>query len=205
MLFGFQAGVLEVRKEGGSTVLSGRFPYGKVAVLSDGGRTGRPRKEVIAPQAFAYRVQDPTADIHLLVGHDYNMPLASKLTNTLTLQDTAEASTFDATISPEIMQTSYARDVLAQIAAGLSIGISPGFRIPPKRAVSVAETVTEEPVEPATGMFGALIRTVLEALLFEFSIVTVPAYKDSSVEERNWEPVLTNLSKPNGRSRRLLL
>lgn len=190
MLFGaFEPAELEIRRRrGGGRRLRGRFPYGKKAVLSDGGRNGgRPKKEVLAPKAFAYRVEAPDKEIHLLVGHDFNRPLASKLTGSMTLKDTAEALTFNATISPEIAATSYGRDVLAQIDAGLAYGISPGFRIPPPRAVAKPEIITEEPNdgtidEDGEPRRGALIRTILAALLYEISIVTRPAYKESEIE-----------------------
>lgn len=178
---------LEIRREGGATRLRGRFPYGKLAVLSDGGKTGRPKKEKFAPRAFAYRVNDPAEDVHLLVGHSYDKPLASKLTDTLSLTDTEEALLFEAIITPEIAATSYGADIMKMLAAGLAIGLSPGFRIPPKRAVANAETVHDEGHDPANGMHNAIIRTVHAALLYELSIVTVPAYKESQVEMRNWQ------------------
>ncbi len=191
MLYGASSGGLEVRRVAdGSTRLRGRFPYNRTAVLSDGGRTGRPRKERFAPRAFAYRVNDPKADVHLLVGHDYGKPLASRATGTLDLRDTDEALTFDAVVTPEVAQTSHGRDFLALLLAGLAIGLSPGFRIPPKRAVPEAELVEEEPVNPEEGENGAIIRTVLEALLFELSIVTSPAYDEAQVELRSWQPSL---------------
>ena len=67
--------------------LRGRFPYNKKAVLSDGGRTGRPRKEQFAPRAFAYNVEHKEVDIRLLVGHEFSKPLASRGAGTLDLQD----------------------------------------------------------------------------------------------------------------------
>lgn len=190
MLFGgLDTGDLELRRSAdGSHRLRGRFPYGRAAVLSDGGRTGRPRKEVIAPRAFSYRVETPQEDIHLLAGHDYGKPLASKSTGTLKLQDADEALTFDAIITREISQTSYASDLLSLIFSGLAIGLSPGFRIPPQRAVANAEQVTQEPVDPSRGMFGAIIRTIFAALLYELSVVTRPAYDQATVEARNWTP-----------------
>jgi HK97 family phage prohead protease len=190
MLFGgLDCGGLELRRAvDGSHRLRGRFPYGKPAVLSDGGRTGRPRKEVIASRAFAYRVEDPKEEIHLLVGHSYDKPLASKGTGTLSFKDADDALTFDATITREISQTSYGTDILSLLFAGLAIGLSPGFRIPPERAVRHAEAVTEEPHDPSRGMFGALIRTIFAALLYELSIVTRPAYDQAQVEARNWTP-----------------
>jgi HK97 family phage prohead protease len=187
MLFAGTEGSLELRKgEGGSRRLSGRFPYNKVAVLSDGGRTGRPQKEQFASRAFAYNV-DNGVNVHLLVGHSYDRPLASTDNGTLKLTDTDAALTFDATLAPELLSVSYVVDILRLIEAGLAIGLSPGFRIPPKRAVENAERVTQEPVDPARGMHGAIIRTILEALLFELSIVTRPAYDQTQVEARSWK------------------
>lgn len=185
---------LELRRANdGSVRLSGRFPYGDYAVLSDGGREGRPRKERFAPRAFAYRVDDPKEDIHLLVGHSYDKPLASKGAGTMTLRDTAAALVFEATVTRQIAETSHARDALALLGAGLAVGISPGFRIPPRRAVPDAETVEEEPDdgtldEQGQPRRGALIRTVTAALLYELSIVVRPAYPDATVEARCWTP-----------------
>jgi HK97 family phage prohead protease len=179
----FQAGLSVRRESDGSRILAGRFPYGPTATLSDGGRRGRPRKERFSARAFSYRVELPDEEIHLLVGHDYGKPLASKLNGSLSLTDRDDALTFEARISPEVAETSYARDALALISAGLAVGISPGFRIPPERAVPNAETVEEE--DPAEGQ--ALIRTIRAALLYELSIVTSPAYKESGVEDRAWK------------------
>jgi hypothetical protein len=176
-------GDLELRAgRGKARRLKGRFPYGKRAVLSDGGKRGRPKKEVIAPRAFAYRVEKPEEDIHLLVGHDYDRPLASRVSGTMDVRDSDEALTFDAELTPEIMEAPYAQDFLAAFTAGLIRGLSPGFRIPPPRTVPNAEDVAEE--DPAEG--DALIRTIFAALLYELSLVTVAAYKETEVEERQW-------------------
>lgn len=181
MDFGQADGGLIVRAEpDGTQVLSGRFPYGSLAVVSDGGRRGRPRKETFASRAFEYRVNDPKAEIHLLYGHDFGKPLASRKGGTLDLKDGADALTFEARILPAIAETSHGRDALALITAGLAVGLSPGFRIPPERAVPDAEEVVEE--DPSEGT--ALIRRIKAALLFELSIVTRPAYPDAGVEPR---------------------
>ncbi len=190
-------GELEIRaSKSGARKLRGRFPYRKRAVLSDGGRKGgRPQKEEFAPRAFAYRVNAPDKEIHLLVGHDFNRPLASKLTNTLTLTDSDEALTFEADISPDIAATSYGADVLAQIDSGLAYGISPGFRLPPPRRVAKPEQFTDEGMDPARGMFNASIRTIFSALLYELSIVIRPAYKESEIAADN-VPVPDNKQEP---------
>jgi HK97 family phage prohead protease len=205
MMHGLAIAPLELRRaaDGGAN-LRGRFPYNKPAVLSDGGRTGRPQKEIIAPRAFAYRVEDPGEDIHLLVGHSFDTPLASKATGTLTFRDTSTALLFDATITPEIAATSYGKDILAMIAAGLAVGLSPGFRIPPKRAVPVAERIEEEEHDPANGKHRAIIRTILQALLYELSIVTRPAYDEAQVEMRNWALAKARSETPDAGLHRVL-
>lgn len=182
--FGLGGGVLEVRAgRGGGRRLRGRFPYNKRAVLSDGGRNGRPEKEEFAERAFAYRVHDPQAEIHLLAGHSYDKPLASKLAGTLTLTDTDDALSFEAEIDEAIATTTHVRDALALLAAGLATGISPGFRLPPERAVPKAEAEEwiDEEHDPANDMHRAKIRRIKQALLFELSIVTAPAYPDAQV------------------------
>jgi len=197
MLFGAAAPSLELRNEDdGSRVLTGRFPYGAMAVLSDGGRRGRPLKERFAPRAFGFRVDDPEAEISLLVGHDFGKPLASKLARTLTLTDSDDALTFEARILPDVASTSHARDALALLSAGLATGLSPGFRMPPERAVPNAEEIEDEPNNPEEGQHRARIRTILQALLFEISVVTRPAYDEAQVEARNWNPVAHAPERP---------
>ena len=184
MLHGFHEGGLEVRRtSGGGASLSGRFPYNSRAILSDGGRTGRPRKEQFAPGAFKYSVESD-AEIHLLAGHSFDKPLASRGAGSLNLVDADDALTFKATISPELADVSYVRDALAGLAAGLIVGISPGFRIPPERTVPDAESVEEE--DPSEGT--ALIRTIRQAILFEISLVARPSYGETEIEARNWSP-----------------
>lgn len=197
MLWAHTSGRLDLRREAdGGARLRGTFPYGKPAVLSDGGRHGRPRKEIIEGGAFRYRVEKPGEEIHLLVGHDFDHPLASKLTGTLRLRDTAEALTFEAVISRAVAETQHGRDVLALIGAGLAVGLSPGFRIPPERAVKDAEVIEEEPDDPDNGEHRAIIRRVRQALLYELSVVTRPAYPEAQVEARRWSPDIVH--RPRG-------
>lgn len=184
MQTGFASGelILEERAlRSRSRRLSGRFPYNKRAVMSDGGKGGRPQKEVFAPGAFSYRVDRPEEDIHLLVGHSYDMPLASRGAGTLTLADTEAALTFQATITEEVQEISWVKDALAALGAGLISGLSPGFRLPPPRAVEKSEEFEEE--DPKDG--NAIIRVILAALLYELSLVTRPAYQETTVEARS--------------------
>ena len=189
MLWAAPDGGLELRKRAsGALALAGRFPYNSRAVLHSGGNGQRPKKEQFAPRAFDYVVngEGRDRDVHFLVGHSFDRPLASRSAGTLALTDSDEALTFEATIVPEMQSVSYVQDFLNALAAGLVGGISPGFRVAPKDAVPDAETVEEE--DPALGK--ALIRTIFAAILFELSVVTRPAYDETSVqvEARNWTP-----------------
>lgn len=192
MYHGYFAGDLELRRAGGKIRLRGKFPYGKTAVLSDGGRNGgKPKKERIKSRAFKYRIENPDEEIHLLSGHRYDRPLASRSSGTLKIQDTDEAVTFEATIAPEIEEISWVRDALAGLSAGLIVGLSPGFRLPPPRTEKEknfkAETIEHEKDEgPGTNNRGAIIRTINDALLYELSLVTLPAYPETQIEMRNW-------------------
>lgn len=176
MLWGGHNGGLEIRRSAdGATVLRGRFPYGVPTILWDGGRSGQARKEVIAPRAFATRVDQQDQDIHFLAGHDFDKPLASRAAGSLTLTDTDEALIFEATISAEMRDISYVRDFLGGLGAGLITGVSPGFRIAPN---DQAETIRSDG--------NAVLRTVNSAELFEISAVTKPAYSDAQIEARAW-------------------
>ena len=188
---GLDIGTLELRAGPKGRSIRGRFPYNKWAVLSDGGtKGGRPKKERFAPGAFKYSLEAPDQDIALLAGHSFDRPLASKKTGTLTFEDGKEALTFEAEISPEVAAISWVQDLFRLIEAGLSVGLSPGFRIPPPRAVppDEAEKIEQEIVDAARGMHGAILRTILQAILHELSIVTRPAYDEAQVDLRSWQP-----------------
>jgi len=166
MLWGAHQGSLELRSEGGATRLTARFPYGRETEIAPG------RFERIAPRAFAARVASGE-DIHLLAGHSYDRPLASRAAGTLRLTDGDAALTIEATIDAG---TSWARDFLAAHAAGLVKGLSPGFRVPRGG----------ERIEQRSA---GIMRTVTAADLFEVSAVTRPAYPDAQIEARSWTAV----------------
>ena len=199
MLHAGPEGQLELRADqSGRRVISGQFPYNKWAVLSDGGKNGRPKKERFVPGAFSFSLGNiKLSPIYLLFGHSYDKPLASTAAETLLFKDSAEALVFDAIIVPEIERISWVQDLFGLILAGLSIGLSPGFRIPPERAVPAdqSEKIEQEPYDPSRGMFGAILRTLIDVLLFELSIVTRPAYGEAQVQLRNWS-VENGITRP---------
>lgn len=154
----------EVRTEGGASRLSGRFPYGAETSLGNG------RRERFAARAFRSRIE-AGENVFLLAGHDPEKPLASTDAGSLTLRDDDDALHIEARVVPS---TSWANDALAALAAGLTKGISPGFRVQ-----SGGDIVTRS----ADG----LLRTVTAADLFEVSLVTRPAYDAAQIAARSWE------------------
>lgn len=164
MLWGMIHGSLELRSEGGATRLTARFPYDREAEIAPG------RFERIAPRAFAARIASGE-DIHLLAGHSYDRPLASRSAGNLTLTDGDDALNVEAEIDGG---TTWARDFLAAYRAGLIKGLSPGFRVP-----RGGERIEQR----ASGV----LRTITAAELFEVSTVTRPAYPEAQIEARTWE------------------
>ena len=166
---------LEIRQSG--RTLSGRFPYGSTATVSD---RGRARKERFSRGAFRFAVEDAEREIHLLSGHEFSKPLASKQNGSLVLEDTDDALTFTATLPELEDMPTYMVDTVKAINAGLVGGISPGFRVPPASAVPGAERLIPEPGNP-----GVQIRVIEAAVLFELSLVTRPAYPDTDIALRS--------------------
>ncbi|WP_112873186.1 HK97 family phage prohead protease [Paracoccus endophyticus] len=164
MLWGAMNGSLELRAEGGTTRLRATFPYGRETELAPG------RYESIAPRAFAARIE-AGEDIHLLAGHSYDRPLASRSAGNLRLSDDDDALRLEAEIDGG---TTWAADFIAAHRAGLIRGLSPGFRVP-----RGGERIEQRA--------GGLHRTITEAELFEVSTVTRPAYPEAQIEARSWE------------------
>ncbi|MDX1240572.1 HK97 family phage prohead protease [Sinorhizobium medicae] len=178
MLYGAPAN-FEVRGEGASTVLSGRFPYGAETMLGSG------RRERFAARAFSSRIE-AGENIFLLAGHDPEKPLASTEAGSLTLRDDDDALHIEARVAAT---TSWAHDALAALAAGLTKGISPGFRVAPGGDV-------------VTRSADGLLRTVNAAELFEVSLVTRPAYDAAQIAARSW--ALANDEAPDAGLKRTL-
>ncbi|MEY8827336.1 HK97 family phage prohead protease, partial [Sedimentitalea sp. XS_ASV28] len=163
MLWGGSKGTLDVRAEGGETRLRATFPYGAETELAPG------RLEVIAPRAFADRINGG-AEIHLLAGHSFDKPLASRSAGSLHLTDTDEALQIEARLDDGI---TWAADFLAAHRAGLIKGLSPGFRVP-------------QGGERIERRGASMLRTINKADLFELSAVTRPAYPAAQIEARAW-------------------
>ena len=168
---------VELRQEG--SVLSGRFPYGashKATIAA----TGKVRKEYFVSRAFSFAIDQPEREIHLLVGHSFNRPLARKLNGSLLLRDGDDALEFQAQLPAEGQRPAYMVDALMQMRAGLVGGLSPGFLIPPEDVVPGAQFI-----EPEAGNPGVSVRAIRAAVLTELSIVTRPAYPTTELDLRH--------------------
>ena len=93
--------------------------------------------------------------------------------------DGDDAVRFEVDLPDVADQPSHMRDAVAMVRSGLAGGISPGFRVPPRNVVPEAETLEPEPGNP-----GVDIRVIRQAVLYELSIVTRPAYAETSVDVR---------------------
>ena len=215
---------LEIRQRGGARILSGRFPYGRTATVAD---RGRRRKERIGPDAFGWQIrrfaelQQQLADVvgeaidearrqilqesleranvHVLAGHDFNKPLGDMKRGTARVSSTRDSLDFEVDLPDDADMPTYMLDTVKEIRTGRAGGISPGFRVPPANVVPNAEENMPEPGNP-----GVMIRQIYQAVLYEVSIVSRPAYGSTDVDLRaedfGIEPV-AKLENPDWRRR----
>ena len=196
-------GELELRARGGGRSLRGAFPYGKTATIRDRGKV---RKERFKARAFGWQLEEfaklqeelgkvikdahaqavselkeqiERRNINLLSGHDFNRPLASMKAGSLKLVDSDDALRFEADLPAESRQPTWMRDAILSVESGLAVGVSPGFRVPPAGTVANAEEII-----PELGNPGVSIRQINQAVLYELSIVSRPAYAETDVEAR---------------------
>ena len=117
-------------------------------------------------------------DINLLRGHNFDQPLAQRGYGSLVLEDTPEALRFTAMLPPLDEAPSYVADTVRMVTTGLLHGVSPGFRLPPASANPDAEQLVQD-----EGEDGILTRLITDAVLFELSLVTRPAYSGTVIED----------------------
>ena len=196
-------GALEIRARGSGRVLSGRFPYGRMATVRSRGRV---RKERFAPGALAWQVREfeklqaeaaelvgaaasaaledalERRNTFLLVGHSYDRTIADMRSGSLKVKHTAAAVEIEAALPDPDRMPSWVRDAVLAVEAGLLRGISPGFQV----GVKGGERLIPEPGNP-----GVMIREITDAVAFEYSIVARPAYSGTEVDARADDPALT--------------
>ena len=175
----YKQATAEVRQSGRG--LGGRFSYNVPTVLRN---RGRKRKQTVRPGAFRFAIQDETREINLLLGRDYDKPLASKQAGTLNLIDTPEGLEFAVDALPD---TSYVRDFRAGLSSGAFVaGVAALYAIPPLAVVPGATELIPDPDNPDVD-----IEVVNQAVLTALAVVTRPPRGNpGEVSERAAEAAL---------------
>jgi Escherichia/Staphylococcus phage prohead protease len=140
-------------------------------------------REVIRPGAFARGLAG--ADVRALIGHDPSRILGRSTSGTLRLVEDSRG--LKAQIDPP--DTSYARDLAESIRRGDMTGMSFRFYVAPD-----GERWRSEP--------GGVIRELTDVTIDDVSIVTYPAYPDTSVAIRSLEDFRRLQSRRDGWSTR---
>ena len=163
----------EIRRRGRG--MGGSFDYSRNRTTRS---SGRKRKQRVEPGAFKFALEDSSREISLLLGRNYDQPLASKLAGTLRLKDTPKALRFDVDTLPD---TSYVRDYRAVVATGAAVfGVDALFRIPPRDVVPNAVEI-----EPDTENPEVEVEVVHEAVLTALAVVSrQPRGNPGAVEPR---------------------
>ena len=167
---------LEIRADGGRMRISGRFAYRDHGY--DGRPGPRPQGTVRAGRVPVRRRGRGARHPSAYAGIPSMRRLPRKRSGSLVLVGfAADGLTFERRPCPNrtINRRSW-QDTVRMIRAGLVGGISPGFRVPPRDVVPDAETIEPEAGQPWRGR----IRVINQAVLFELSLVTRPAYPDTS-------------------------
>ena len=202
-------GRLEVRARGDKQILTGRFPYGTTATVRNAGRA---RKERFASGSMAWQVREfeklqaelaetiqssidearkrllieqledglERRNTFLLVGHSYDRTVADMRSGNLQVKHTREAVELEAELPPENRQPSWVRDAVLAVEGRQLRGISPGFQVTAKGA---------ERLVPEDGLGDSMVREILDATVFEYSLVARPAYASTNVDARAEDPI----------------
>jgi HK97 family phage prohead protease len=148
---------LQVRKKNGSKTISG------TAVVYNAMSEDLGFREVIKPGAFTKSLRD-NPDVFILKDHSMAHPLGRVSSGTATVTDTPTGLNFTC----RLPNTSYANDLAVSASRGDVRSMSFGFSVPDggDRWSVLAD--------------GSLLREVNEAMLYELSCVSMPAYSQSS-------------------------
>jgi HK97 family phage prohead protease len=181
----------EVRRVAGSTIElraeeSGKKIVGYAAVFNSPTDIGGFFREQIKPGAFAQAIGRD--DVRALIDHDSTLIIGRNKSGTLTLSEDDKGLKVE--ITPP--DTQAARDLMVSMERGDVSGMSFGFR-----ALKQEWDDTQDPP----------LRSIIEAELFDVSVVTYPQYEDTEVALRSLEEVRAERRKHNSQaaSRRVRL
>ena len=205
---GIWPGQLEVRADGDRPIITARFPLGVTATTSNRGRV---RKERFSPGSMSWQVREfekvqreltnviseslddvskarrvaqledelEKRNTHFLIGHDFNRAVADMRSGTLTVRETAEAMELEALLPMEGQQPSWVRDAVLAVRGGQLRGVSPGFQVTTRGA---------ERFVPETGPGNAMVREILDSVVYEYSMVARPSYPLTNLDARSDDP-----------------
>ena len=205
-------GAFEVRARGDRRVLTGKFPYNKMATVKAGGRV---RKERFKSGSMSWqvrefqKVQQELADVvkssidqvrkeilieqledqiekrntFLLVGHSYDRAIADMRSGTLAVNHKRDAVELEAELPDDDQMPSWIRDAVLAVKGKQLRGISPGFQV-----ARGGEHLERE--DPSAG--DSMIRVIDDAVVFEYSLVARPAYAGTDVDARADSPIVSS-------------
>ena len=159
----------------GGRGIGGSFHYNRNRVTSS---SGRKRKQRVEPGAFSFALEDPEREISLLLGRNYDQPLASKLSGSLKLEDTREALRFDVDTLPD---ASYVKNYREIVSSGAALfGVDALFQLPPRDVMPNAVSVEPDTENPAVE-----VEVIHEAVLTALAVVArQPRGNPGAVEPR---------------------
>jgi HK97 family phage prohead protease len=181
-LYAVDAGLsLRAEGDGGVRRFIGVIPFNSLSVDLGGWR------ERITPSAFNGTLANKQ-DVRALVDHDSAKLLGRTSNNTVQLTATPTGLA----VSIDMPATTYAADAAALVTRGDVKGLSFGFHV---RGDAGQRFVNEN---------GVAIRELLDVDLREVSIVSSPAYQDTSVAVRSatFDPAVLALIRPEFPRRR---
>jgi HK97 family phage prohead protease len=152
--------------------MDGRKIFGYAAVYGPLSEDLGGFRERVAPSAFSRIVEDEQIDVRALVNHDTAQVLGRRAAGTLKIRSTEHGLRVE--IDPP--ETNYANDLKILLKRGDVSQMSFGFFVRPG-----GETWGEED--------GQRIRTLTDVELIEVSVVTIPAYPDTSAALRSLEGI----------------
>lgn len=129
--------------------------------------------ERIAPNAFRSSL-DSSQDVRAFWNHDSRLLLGRRSNGTLRLSDTNEGLA----VEIDLPDTGFAHDLATLIARGDCDQMSFGFSLPDRSSEAWAPHETNPRLKR---------RTILDCTLHEVSVVSVPAYPETSVAVRSMQ------------------
>ena len=113
---------------------------------------------------------------HLLIGHDYDKPIANMRSGNLTVEHTPDAVHLRADLPEPDLQPTWMKDAVLSVHGRQLRGISPGFDVTPQG---------RQRLVPEDGPGDSMVREILDSTVYEYSLVSRPSYAGTSIDTRS--------------------